>query len=94
MTVEADRTGRRSIKAAEVVEQGGFTGAIGADYGIDQAFRHLETDASQSHDTAEALFQIVDCDQRGDGRRAMNSALSSWQTGEGWFWLAKIMAHR
>ena len=64
MIVKPDGAGGGLVKAAQGVEQGGFTRAVGADDGVNQAFRRLETDPSQSHDPAEALFQSFD-DQQG-----------------------------
>jgi len=63
LTVEAQGTGGGLVEAAQNVEERRFTGTVGANNGVDQAFGGVEADASQRHDAAETLFEAFDLEQ-------------------------------
>ena len=61
---EGDAAGIGREGAGDQVEQRGLAGAVRADHREDRALRHLEADAVDRDQAAEALADIVDGKQR------------------------------
>ncbi|MPM88909.1 hypothetical protein SDC9_136013 [bioreactor metagenome] len=57
MAVEDDFPPVHGVVAADHVEEGGFSGAVGADYADDLALFHGEVDAVDGGQSAEGLGQ-------------------------------------
>ena len=65
---------RRPDQIHEHFDGSGLTRAVLTDEGVERAFLHVEIDAVQSNDTAEALAELVSMDSLGHERLAASFA--------------------
>ena len=80
LAAPGDRSGEGRIDPGDGVQEGGFSGAVGADHGERTSGGQFEIDAGQGDGVAVADFKSLDRKRRGHGSRLDgNDSHSDWE---------------